>query len=121
MDARAQPRRADEVQRRRAVRGQGEIQRTAAFALDEEPRARGEKGLFVREEVGQRSASAQFRIVNCTRSAGKRVTAYWIGRAAGSVFSARVTSTMAPGVVLLRIREVTTEAPGRREIARLNW
>src|SRR5690606_33456703 len=60
-------------------------------------------GINARDGRGRRKAGhvvvgkRQHSTVNCTRSDGKRLIEAWIGTPCGSVFSERVTRTMAPG------------------------
>ena len=72
MDAGPQPRRAVELERAHAAIGEGEIEAAAAFALDQEARARGEEGLAVGEKVGERTPG-DIAVVAAEQAAGRAV------------------------------------------------
>ena len=72
VDAGPQPWRAVELERAQAAIGEGEVEAAAALALDQQARARGEEGLAVGEEVGERTPG-DVAVVAAEQAAGRAV------------------------------------------------
>ena len=68
----AQPRRAVELERAHAAIRESEVEAAAAFALDQQARARGQEGLAVGEEVGERTP-CHVAVVAAEQAAGGAV------------------------------------------------